>query len=92
MQNLSADSSDLEASRDMLGLQAFLDIERSRPNVTNAQHIQNKLIYDSVNEVPLGPPALSHPLFDRCKLSWDSRQMCFHIRQATTLVMHARTQ
>lgn len=48
---MSADSTDLEASRDMLGLQTFLDIERARPNVTNAQHIQNKLIYDAVNEV-----------------------------------------
>jgi hypothetical protein len=58
-QNLSADSMDLEASRDIMGLQGFLDLERARPNVTNAQHIQNKLIYDAVNEVTPLPPQRS---------------------------------
>ncbi|KAK9802869.1 hypothetical protein WJX72_003771 [[Myrmecia] bisecta] len=36
--------------QDLLGLEGFLLLERSRPAVSDAQHIHNKLLYDAVNE------------------------------------------
>lgn len=42
---------DFEAGREVLGLHGFIELERTRPEVNEAQHIYNKLLYDAVNEV-----------------------------------------
>ena len=33
-----------------MGLEGFLALERALPDASDAQHIHNKLLYDSVNE------------------------------------------
>ena len=37
--------------REVLGLNGFVQLEGSRPDVNENQHVHNKLIYDVANEV-----------------------------------------
>jgi len=49
-QDISADSMDMEGGSGILSWQGYMKMEGSRPAVNASQGIQNKLIYDSLNE------------------------------------------